>query len=111
MQPPYFEHAGSDFEALECPEALFQCDISVCRPGLQRDARDKRVTRDKSARGTVGKRTRTNDEAPSPIHDHLQQHLLDASIALQVTLKPTNSTSSPHRGSTRSKVKNTLISW
>ena len=88
MQPPYFEHAGSDFEGLECPEALFQCDISICRTGLQRDARDNHVTRDnlKSKRGTVGKRTRTNDEAPSPIHDHLQQHLLDASIALQVTL-------------------------
>ena len=111
MHPPYFEHAGSDFEGLECPEALLQCDISICRSGLQRDARDKHVTRDKSKRGIVGKRTRTNDEVPSPIHDHLQQHLLDARIALQADLKPTDSTSSPHRGSTRSKVKNTLISW
>ena len=97
MHPPYFEHARSDFEGLECPEALFKCDIHV--------------TRDKSKRGTVGKRTRTNDEVPSPIHDHLQQHLLDARIALQADLKPTDSTPSPHRGSTRSKVKNALISW
>ena len=111
MHPPYFEHAGSDFEGLECPEALLQCDISICRSGLQRDARDKHVTRDKSKRGIAGKRTRTNDEVPSPIHDHLQQHLLDARIALQADLKPTDSTPSPHRGSTRSKVKNTLISW
>ena len=35
MHPPYFEHAGSEFGAWECPETLIQCDIRICSTGPQ----------------------------------------------------------------------------